>query len=250
MDIEGSVALVTGANRGLGSHLARELLDRGAAKVYAGVRDPASVTDPDLVPVALDVTDPSALDAAAQACGDVTIVVNNAGIATGTSPLSGDTLDDARREIEVNYLGPLGVARAFAPVLGANGGGAIVNVLSVLSWISLPASGNYAAAKAAAWSMTNSLRTMLRGQGTLVVGVHVGYLDTDMTARLEVPKLAPAGVARQVVDGIAEGREEVLADDLSRTVKAALADDQRLLYPDVQRQYDALVGTASSAGGR
>jgi NAD(P)-dependent dehydrogenase (short-subunit alcohol dehydrogenase family) len=135
-------------------------------------------------------------------------------------------------------------------VLGANGGGALVNVLSVLSWISLPASGNYAAAKAAAWSMTNGLRTMLRGQGTLVVAVHVGYLDTDMTARLDVPKLDPAGVARQVIDGIAEGREEILADDLSRTVKAALADDQRLLYPDVQRQYDALLGAASSAGGR
>lgn len=142
---------------------------------------------------------------------------------------------------EVNYLGPLAVSRAFAPVLAANGGGALVNILSVLSWISFPRSGNYSAAKAAAWSMTNSPRTLMRRQGTLIVGVHFGYADTDMTAGIEGPKLDPVDVARQVVDAISSGIEEVLVDPFTRQVKAALHDDLRLLYPEVQLQHDALV---------
>jgi NAD(P)-dependent dehydrogenase (short-subunit alcohol dehydrogenase family) len=231
IDIEGSAALVTGANRGIGRAMARALLERGA-KVYAGARDPHTITDPELIPVRLDITDPADVAAAARDCDDVSIVVNNAGVSTGTSPLSGATLDDARREIEVNYLGPLAVSRAFAPVLRANGGGALVNILSVMSWVTIPSAGNYAASKAAAWSMTNALRVMLREQNTLVVGVHVGYVDTDMTAAVDAPKLDPAEVARQVVEALGEGREEVLVDALSRQVKEALSGDLRLLYPE------------------
>jgi NAD(P)-dependent dehydrogenase (short-subunit alcohol dehydrogenase family) len=230
MNIDASAALVTGANRGIGRAIARALVERGA-KVYAGARNPGSITDPQLIPVELDITDPASVAAAARDCDDVSILVNNAGISTGTSPLSGDSLDAARREIEVNYLGPLGMSRAFAPVLGVNGGGALVNILSVMSWITVPRSGNYAAAKSAAWSMTNALRVMLRDQGTLVTGVHVGYVDTDMAAAIEAPKLDPAEVARQVVEAIASGTEEVLVDPLSRQVKAALAGDLHLLYP-------------------
>jgi len=230
MNIDASVALVTGANRGIGRAIARALVERGA-KVYAGARNPRSITDPQLIPVGLDITDPASVAAAARDCDDVSILVNNAGISTGTSPLSGDSLDDARREIEVNYLGPLGMSRAFAPVLAVNGGGALVNILSVMSWITVPRFGNYAAAKSAAWSMTNALRVMLRDQGTLVTGVHVGYVDTDMAAAIEAPKLDPDEVARQVVEAIASGTEEVLVDPLSRQVKAALAGDLDLLYP-------------------
>jgi NAD(P)-dependent dehydrogenase (short-subunit alcohol dehydrogenase family) len=232
MEIRGSAALVTGANRGLGRAIAAALRERGA-RVYAGARDPRSITDPELVPVELDITDPAQVAAAAARCADVSIVVNNAGVSTGTSPLSGATLDDARREIEVNYLGPLAVSRAFAPVLAANGGGALVNILSVLSWVTSPQIGNYAAAKAAAWSMTNALRILLNQQGTLVVGVHLGYADTDMAAAIEGPKLDPAEVARQVVEAIVDGREEVLVDPLSRQVRAALSGDLSLLYPQL-----------------
>ena len=230
IDIDGSVALVTGANRGIGRAIARALLDAGA-KVYAGVRDPRSITDPELVPVQLDITDAASVAAAAERCADVSILVNNAGVSTNTSPLSGAGLDGARHEIEVNYLGPLAMSRAFAPVLAANGGGALVNILSVMSWITIPQAGNYAASKAAAWSMTNALRVMLRPQGTLVVGVHFGHADTDMTAAIDAPKLDPAEVAAQVVEALAVGREEVLVDAISRQVKEALSGDLRLLYP-------------------
>jgi NAD(P)-dependent dehydrogenase (short-subunit alcohol dehydrogenase family) len=230
MDINGSAALVTGANRGLGRAIARALVERGA-KVYAGARNPGSITDPELIPVRLDVTDAGDIAAAARDCDDVSILVNNAGIATGTSPLSSDALDNARREIDVNYLGPLAMSRAFAPVLAANGGGALVNIISVLSWVTIPRSATYAASKAAAWSLTNALRLTLREQGTLVTGVHFGYADTDMAAAIEGPKLDPAEVARQVLDGIASGSEEVLADPLAREVRAALSQDLHVLYP-------------------
>jgi NAD(P)-dependent dehydrogenase (short-subunit alcohol dehydrogenase family) len=240
VDIMGSAALVTGANRGIGRAIARVLVE-GGAKVYAGARNPNSVSDPELIPVKLDITDAGHVAAAARLCADASIVINNAGVSTRTSPLSGANLDDARRELEVNYLGPLAVSRAFAPVLAANGGGALVNILSVLSWLSLPRTGNYSAAKAAAWSMTNSLRLPLRRQGTLVVGVDLGYADTDMAAGIEGPKLDPADVSRQVVEAISSGLEEVLVDPFTRHVKAALHDDLRLLYPELQLQHNAPV---------
>jgi NAD(P)-dependent dehydrogenase (short-subunit alcohol dehydrogenase family) len=222
VNVEGSVALVTGANRGLGRAFARALLDAGAAKVYAGARDVASITDDDVVPVALDVTDHEQVARVAAELGDVTIIINNAGVSRGLAAVDGDDLDGHRAEFEVNYFGTLAVARAFAPVLARNGGGALVNMLSALSFVSFPQLANYAATKAAAWSLTNGLRGQLSDQGTLVVGVHAGYIDTDMAASVEGPKIAPEDVARLTVEAIAAGREEVLADDVSRGAKASI----------------------------
>src|SRR4051794_7085472 len=199
MNIEGSVALVTGANRGLGAVFASALLDRGAAKVYAGARDTGSVTDPRVVPLTLDITDRTSIARAAEAAPDVSLLINNAGIDTHT-PTLGDE-DGLRQEMEVNYLGPVAVTSAFAPVLGANGGGALINMLSGLSWFTLPDSGGYSSAKAALWMATNSLRQNLLGQGTLVTAVHVGYMDTDMAAGFDGPQTAPEVVAAAAPDG-------------------------------------------------
>jgi NAD(P)-dependent dehydrogenase (short-subunit alcohol dehydrogenase family) len=220
MQIAGSTVLVTGANRGLGRELARRLVERGAKTVYAGARDPSTVTDPGLVPVALDVTDPAVVEQAAADLPEVDLVINNAGLAGGGSLLTGD-LDAARAVVETNLFGPVLVSRAFAPVLARRGGGAIVNILSVLSWLALPASGAYSASKAAAWSFTNALRAEL--PETQVLAVHVGYMDTDMTARLDVPKISAAGVATQILDALESGATELLADEVSRQVKAGLS---------------------------
>lgn len=231
MKLEGSVALVTGANRGLGASLCAALLERGASKVYAGARNVDSVTMEGVEPIQLDITSPDDVAAAAAKCGDVTLLINNAGIGTGTSALAENAAEMARREFDTNVLGPLAMSRAFAPILGANGGGAMVNVLSVLAWYSAPPSALYCAAKAASWSLTNSIRQELHAQGTQVVALHVGYMDTDMTAGIDAPKSSPDDVAAQVMDGLAAGDLEVLADDISRNVRAALSGDLTALYP-------------------
>lgn len=225
MDVRSSTALVTGANRGLGRAIVEELLERGASKVYAGARDPQTVDahDPRVAPIRLDVTDADSIYAAAALATDVDLVVNNAGISDGTSVFGPDGVESLRRQLETNTLGPLQVTRAFAPILEANGGGAVVNVLSVLSWVTFPSTSGYSASKAAAWSLTNAARGELRAQGTHVVGVHVGYLDTDMAAHVDGPKTDPADLARQVLDAVQSGADEVLGDELSRGVKAALS---------------------------
>ena len=235
MDVAGSVALVTGANRGLGASLCASLLQRGAAKVYAGARDVSSVRMDGVEAIQLDITSPDDIAAAAAHCGDVTLLVNNAGIGTGTSALSADAIEMSKQEFDTNVLGPLAVTQAFAPILGANGGGAIVNVLSVLSWLSAPQSALYCAAKAASWSLTNAIRQELHSQGTQVMALHVGFMDTDMTAGLDVPKSSPDDVALQVMDGLEAGDFEVLADDVSRRVRAALSGDLTVLYPALGR---------------
>jgi NAD(P)-dependent dehydrogenase (short-subunit alcohol dehydrogenase family) len=237
MEIEGSVALVTGASRGIGKAIAEELLARGAAKVYAGVRTPSSVTDPRLVAVELDVTDAARVAEVAADLDDVQIVVNNAGIGQAATPLRA-SLDDARAQLEVNYLGIVSMTQAFAPVLAANGGGAFVNVLSVASWVAIPNLATYSASKAAAWLFTNAARVELKSQGTQVLGVHVGYVDTDLTAGLEVEKLAPQTVVSAVLDALGAGASEVVVDEFSRAVKAALHDDLNLLYPGIQAQFE------------
>src|SRR4051794_40947127 len=233
MDVAGSVVLVTGANRGFGASLCAALLERGASKVYGGSRDVSAMQMADVEPVQLDITSAADIEAAVRRCGDVTLLVNNAGIGTGTSVLADNAMAMAQQEFDTNVLGLLAMSRAFAPVLGANGGGAMVNVLSVLSWLSAPQSALYCAAKAASWSLTNALRLELLAQHTQVVAVHVGFMDTDMTAGLNVPKSSPDDVARQVLDGVQAGEVEVLADDASRRVKAALSGELTVLYPAI-----------------
>src|SRR3984957_6283866 len=174
MQIEGSTALVTGANRGLGRRFAEELLARGAT-VYAAARPPGSVDLPGVTPIALDVTDAASVAAAAEATGDVTLLINNAGSSTGASLLDGP-MADIELEMNTHFFGTLAVTRAFAPQLAAGGGGAVLNVLSALSWVSFPGSGAYCAAKSAEWSLTNALRQQLAGQGTQVAALHVGYM--------------------------------------------------------------------------
>jgi len=241
MKIDGSVALVTGANRGLGRAYARELVSRGAAKVYGAARDPGAVTDPGVTPIALDITDPERVGQVARQCADVTLLVNNAGVMKASTFIDPPNLDAARLEMETNYFGTLSMCRAFAPVLAANGGGAIVNMLSVTSFYTNPFNASYGASKAAAWSLTNGIRLELHHRGTLVVAVHAGFIDTDMAALATAPKISPESVAQQVFDAVEAGETEVLADERSRSVKASLSRDHELIYPPIQEFWDAAV---------
>ncbi|MEV0446078.1 SDR family oxidoreductase [Streptomyces spectabilis] len=228
MNIAGSTALVTGASRGLGRHFAQQLAARGAT-VYAAARNPDAVDLPGVIPLALDVTDPDSVAAAAQTAQDVSLLINNAGSNTRSALTSG-AMADIRLEMDTHFFGTLAVSRAFAPHLAAAGGGAILNVLSVLSWYTTPNSA-YCAAKSAEWSLTNALRLELAEQKTLVSALHVGYMDTDMTASIDAPKSDPAEVAATALDGVEAGRVEILADDLSHTVQAGLAGGVTALYP-------------------
>lgn len=229
MDINGSVALVTGANRGLGRAIAQQLLERGARKVYAAARRPETVALPGVEPLELDVTDPAQVRRAAEIAGDATLLVNNAGINTWQSLVDGD-LDQIRLEVETHLFGTLAMTRAFAPILGGNGGGAILNVLSAMSWFTYPGDDAYHVAKAATWAATNGVRLELAAQHTLVVGMHLGLADTEMSAAIEGDKAEPAAVAKAALDGIEAGAWEVLVDEWSRSVKASLADDPRRFY--------------------
>jgi len=226
MQINGATVLVTGANRGLGKALVEEFLDRGAKKVYAAARDPRTVTESRAVPIQLDVTDHASIERAAATAGDVTLLVNNAGIDTYSRTLVGGDRADIRREFDTNLFGPLDVTRAFAPVIIRNGGGHLLNIASVLSW--LP-SGAYGATKAALWSATNHLRAELKPQGIGVTGLYVGYIDTDLAAHVTAPKSAPRAVARAAAEGIEAGADEVLADDFTRAVRGALGGDPTAL---------------------
>ena len=226
MQLKDSVVFITGANRGLGLAYARGALAAGAKKVYAAARDPASVTLPGVHPIALDVTNPAQVEAAAKACGDVTLLINNAGISRSSGFMAGPGVDAARAELETNFFGTWAVSKAFAPVLAANGGGAIVNVLSVLSWLSFPAIGTYSASKSAAWSLTNGLRNELRGQGTQVVGVHVAFMDTDMAKNAPGEKVQPDSVVEQTWAALEANASEVLADPVTQKVKLGLSAPQ------------------------
>jgi NAD(P)-dependent dehydrogenase (short-subunit alcohol dehydrogenase family) len=233
MKIRDSVAFVTGANRGLGLSFARALLGRGARKVYVGARDPSTVTLAGVEPIRLDVTSPDDLAAATQRAGDVQLLINNAGILRPSALLEPDAIAAARAEFETNVIGPLAMSRAFAPVLARNGGGAIINVLSALSWVSLPRARTYSASKAAAWSLTNGLRNELREQGTQVVALHVGFMDTDMASRVTAPKARPEEVAEAALAGLEAGDLEVLADAPSQQIKQALSQGVYLRDPTV-----------------
>jgi NAD(P)-dependent dehydrogenase (short-subunit alcohol dehydrogenase family) len=242
MKIDGSVALVTGANRGIGKAIAEELIARGATRVYAGVRDVSTVTDPRLTAVPLDVRSIDQVTAAAERLGDVQIVVNNAGIGRPATPLLA-SLADARAELEVNYLGLVAMTQAFAPVLALNDGGAFVNMLSVVSWVGMPNLATYSASKSAAWGFTNAARIELARQDTQVVGVHVGFVDTDLTAGFDGDKVAPQLVATSSLDALEAGASEALVDEFSRNIKAGLSDDLALIYPGIADQFNAAVAS-------
>jgi NAD(P)-dependent dehydrogenase (short-subunit alcohol dehydrogenase family) len=220
VQITGRTALVTGGQRGLGAAFAAELLAQGASRVYVTARSPRPSDDPRLVPVALDVTDPeSVARLAAEVGGDVSIVFNNAGMSGPMSTL-GTSIEDMKTVFETNVWGAVRVAQAFAPALAAHESSALVDVHSALSWIG--GFGAYGASKAALWSLTNSLRIELEQQGVQVLGVHLGYADTDLIAELDVPKITPAFVAAQTIAALKAGEDEVLVDDTSRYVKSQL----------------------------
>lgn len=228
MKLQDATVLITGANRGIGLAFARAALARGARKVYAGARKPASITLAGVEAVQLDVTKPDDVAAAAQRCGDVTLLINNAGIAAIGDFLAPDSVELARAHLETNFFGPLHMAQAFAPVLARNGGGAIINVLSVATWLSVQPIGAYSASKSAAWSLTNGLRRELRGQNTQVLGMHMGYVDTDMTHGFDVEKASPDEVVRYTLDALEAGAEEALVDDMTRQVKQGLSAEPGL----------------------
>ena len=236
MKLDNAVVLITGANRGLGLAFAREALARGARKVYAAARDPASVTLAGVVPIKLDVTKPEDVAAAARECADVTLVINNAGIAAVGGVLADDAVESAKRHFDTNVYGVMRMSKAFAPVLAANGGGAILNVLSIASWVNGPLLGVYAASKSAAWGVTNGMRQELRAQKTQVVGMHVGFVDTDLTKGIDAPKSSPEVIVKRTFDALEAGAEEVLADENTRAVKQGLSAEPGVYLQSFERE--------------
>src|SRR5512143_406436 len=236
MKIESSVAFVTGANRGLGAAFARGLLARGAAKVYAAARAAASATVPGAIPVRLDVNRPEEIAGVARELRDVTILVNNAGIAEFGPLIAPGAIEALHRQFETNAVGPLRLVQAFAPVLAANGGGAVVNVLSVLSWLTLPGSGGYSASKAAGWALSNALRQELEAQRTEVLAVHAAFIDTEMARDAPGPKIAPDDVVRQAIAALEAGQPELLADATTRGVRRGLAAESPVYLGTAQEK--------------
>lgn len=232
MQIRNSTVLVTGANRGIGRAFVQELLRRGARKVYATARQPGSIEIPGATALALDITNPTQVSEVAETASDTNLLINNAGVTTFARATTGD-LDDIRLEMETNYFGTLAMSRAFAPNLAAAGGGAILNVLSVMAWLGFEHSNTYGASKAATWALTNGLRVELASQGTQVTGLVLASTDTDMMAWADIEKNRPDDVVRAALNGVEEGKLEVLADDTSARVKAGLAKDPAEIYPQV-----------------
>ena len=226
-----AVVLVTGANGGIGTRFVRDALERGASKVYATARNPRDWEDDRIVPLALDVTDPSSLQAAVQAAGDVTVLINNAGAGVVTPGILSHTDAEIRNNVETNFLGPLFLARAFAPILSAKANAVIIDIHSAMSWYAV--GGIYSPTKAALWSATNSLRLELAPKGVHVVGVHVGYVDTAMAAHATDPKMDPADLVRTVMDAVEAGEYEVLADETSVQLKAGLSAPIEGMYPQL-----------------
>jgi NAD(P)-dependent dehydrogenase (short-subunit alcohol dehydrogenase family) len=227
--LDGRSILVTGANGGLGVEFVRQGLARGARRIYAAARTPGHWDDERVVALALDLTDPVSISTATDMAVDVDLLVNNAAIAPveDHSVLGGDE-DVLRRIFETNFIGTLRVTKSFAPVLAANGGGAVLNVLSAAAWLPVPTV--YAASKAAAWSITNALRVELAPQGTTVTALLMGMVDTAMSARWDLPKVSPQSVVEQAYDGVATGAFEVLADEDTRYVKSLMADSAEKLF--------------------
>lgn len=224
MKVKESIVFVTGARRGLGLAFAREAVARGAAKVYAGVRNPDGFDEPGVTPVKLDVTDPISVAAAARIASDVTLLINNAGIAEITESLFSVTAEEqSRRIFETNYYGIMRTTSAFALSLPDNSTGGIINVLSDVTWRTVPFLAPYSASKAAAWSYTNNIRAALKQRNIQVLGLHVGVIDTDLTRGFDVPKSEPVDVVRQTYDALEAGESEILADASTRSLKQTLS---------------------------
>jgi NAD(P)-dependent dehydrogenase (short-subunit alcohol dehydrogenase family) len=241
MKIAGCTALVTGANRGLGRAFVEALRGAGAAKIYAAARNiDGMAPDGGVVPIQLDITKAEEVTDAAAACADVDLLINNAGVARFTPALGAPSIDNARLEMETNYFGTLSMCRAFAPVLGRNGGGTLVNMLSVVSFFNLPMQATYCASKAAEWSLTKAVRIELHAQGTRVIGVYAGYIDTDMAAGIaNAPKSGAADIAARVMEGIATDADDIFADQRSREVFDALRKDDRSFDANVQKLWNS-----------
>lgn len=233
MKIENATVLVTGANRGLGLAFTRELLARGARKVYAGARDPATITQPGVQAVRLDVTNPADVAAVAELASDVTLVINNAGITEHGGFLAPNSEDVTRRIFETNFFAMLRVSKAFAPILKANGGGALLNVLSVVSWFNSSAMAAYSASKSAAWSLTNALRIELVAQKTQVLALHMGFVDTDLARGFDAPKSSAEEIVKRALDGLESGLDEVLADERTLQVKQGLTAARPSYLPQI-----------------
>jgi len=224
MNIKGSVALVTGANRGLGAAFVRALLTAGASKVYAAARDPLSITiESGVVPVRLDVTSPDEAEELVRKLGDVNLLINNAGIGGSGAILSSSSIDLLRDQFETNAVGPLRVTQAFAPILATHNSSAVINVISALSWATLPGvTGSYSASKAAAWALSNAMRQELKAQGTEVLSLHVAFMDTDMARGLAGNKTSPDVIAQMTIAALERGESELLADEITQNVHAGL----------------------------
>ncbi|MBY5832895.1 SDR family oxidoreductase [Rhizobium ruizarguesonis] len=226
MEINNETIFITGANRGLGLAFAREAVRRGAKKVYAGMRNTKGFDEPGVVPIRIDVTDPTSVAAAAEAAADTTILINNAGIAALIdNPLAVDFEAQSKALFDTNYYGVARVTQAFEPGLSKVPRAAIINVLSDIVWLPRPYLTPYAASKAAAWSYTNQLRFHLAGRSIQVLALHVGFLDTDLTNGIDVPKTSPVDVAIETYDALSAGKSEVMADKGTVLLKSTLADE-------------------------
>ncbi len=219
MKIQDAVVLITGANRGIGLAFAKAALARGARKVYATARNPEAIPLEGVVKLQLDVTSAADVTRIAQECPDITLLINNAGVARFGSFLASNSEESCAEHFATNFYGPLRLCKAFAPVLAAGGGGAIINVLSLVSWYAPVEFSPYSASKSAAWALTNSLRLELRGQNTQVMALHMGYVDTDMTAKIDAPKTPADLIVQRTFDALEAGEEEVLADEMTLALK-------------------------------
>jgi NAD(P)-dependent dehydrogenase (short-subunit alcohol dehydrogenase family) len=234
LEFDTTVALVTGANRGIGRALVEGLLERGTKRVYATARDLTALEavaplDRDrVVSLQLDITDPRSIGAAADEARDVNLLVNNAGVLTIGDLLGGD-LGRIEEEMRVNYFGTLGMVRAFVPILEANAGGTIVNLVTLVALASLSSMGGYSASKAATFSMTQALRAQLGTRGIKVHGVFPGAVDTDMIRVIDMPKTSPGDVARAILDGVSAGIEDIFPDPMSQNLGATWLHDPKAL---------------------
>jgi NAD(P)-dependent dehydrogenase (short-subunit alcohol dehydrogenase family) len=230
--LEGTVALVTGANRGIGAAFVSGLLAAGAQRVYAAARNPQTLaalaqSDGRIIPIALDITDDTSVEKAAARLRDVDLVVNNAGVLLGARLIAAADMSAARQEMEVNYFGLLRMCRAFAPILAANGGGTLINLLSILARVASPAVGSYSASKASALLLTQAVRAELQAQGTRVIGVLPGYVDTAMAERVNAPKIPPGEVVRATLDALQTDQDEVYPGEAATQIAALLLQDPK-----------------------